>query len=299
MNILRLSTVALTLAIAVFALGYVNPSFAHKTDEKHNHGGGGEDPPPVEGCTASHCIVSVGKSPRPAVTQYVLASGGSYSVMSSGRFGEILGSFDAITQLCADVDVVIVEWSNPPNMKNLTWTNLEDYMNCGGGIIFEDPRNVEALASDVTTIEINFHVTEDGPIPIYLEPQLFLVPPCAPTVGPPLNNYNCGNYPGAILPVVNQHMTFDEGNSHVNLNSFLRLDNTLGDVVGLYGTFGNGGIVLTGPDNGFHGDCNFNPNQSAEINTARKNHARLLWNEINWLLSIGPAPAVTTDGCGD
>lgn len=44
MNILRLSTLSLTLAIAVFALGYAAPSFAHKTGEQHNHGGGGGDP---------------------------------------------------------------------------------------------------------------------------------------------------------------------------------------------------------------------------------------------------------------
>ncbi len=44
MNILRLSTFSLTLALAVFALGYVNPSFANPTGEKHNHGGGGEEP---------------------------------------------------------------------------------------------------------------------------------------------------------------------------------------------------------------------------------------------------------------
>ena len=39
MNILRLSTLSLTLAIAVFALGY-NTSFADKpVNGEHNHGG--------------------------------------------------------------------------------------------------------------------------------------------------------------------------------------------------------------------------------------------------------------------
>ena len=41
MNILRLSTLTLTLAIAAFSLGYVNPSFAGKpVDGEHDHGGG-------------------------------------------------------------------------------------------------------------------------------------------------------------------------------------------------------------------------------------------------------------------
>ncbi len=44
MKILRLSTLSLTLAIAVFALSYVNPSFAAPGGGKHNHGGGGDDP---------------------------------------------------------------------------------------------------------------------------------------------------------------------------------------------------------------------------------------------------------------
>ncbi len=38
MSILRFSTLSLTLAIAVFALGYVSPSFADKPDDKGNHG---------------------------------------------------------------------------------------------------------------------------------------------------------------------------------------------------------------------------------------------------------------------
>ena len=42
MSILRLSTLSLTLAIAVFALGYANPSFADPGGGKHNHGGGGD-----------------------------------------------------------------------------------------------------------------------------------------------------------------------------------------------------------------------------------------------------------------
>ncbi len=42
MKILRLSTLSLTLAIAVFSLGYVNPSFAGKPDSEGNHDHGGE-----------------------------------------------------------------------------------------------------------------------------------------------------------------------------------------------------------------------------------------------------------------
>jgi len=43
MNILRLSTLSLTLAIAVFSLGYVSPSIADQPDNLGNHGQHGED----------------------------------------------------------------------------------------------------------------------------------------------------------------------------------------------------------------------------------------------------------------
>ena len=45
MNISRVTTLSLTLAIAAFSLGYVNPSFAGKPDSdgKHDHGGGSGD----------------------------------------------------------------------------------------------------------------------------------------------------------------------------------------------------------------------------------------------------------------
>ncbi len=43
MNTVRLSTLSLTVAIAVMTLGYANPSFANPPDEdgEHEHGGGG------------------------------------------------------------------------------------------------------------------------------------------------------------------------------------------------------------------------------------------------------------------
>lgn len=288
MNISRVVTLSLALAVAVVALGYVNPSFAHKTGVKHNHGGGDEDPtPPPEVCTAAPppCIVSVGKSLRPAAADYV-TTGGTYTLMSARRFGELLGEIPEISttadDLCAAFDVIIVEWSNP-KIKNLTWERLEKYMACGGGIIFEDPRNVEALAPDVTTLEINFKSTDDQPIPITL------VPVCVLTEGPPVNDVSCGSG-GINLTVVNQHMIFNPGSSSPGATFvFLTLaDGSVPDVIGIYGMFGSkgGGIVLTGPDNSFHGNLEPIPALSAEINAARANMHKLLHNEINWLLSL-------------
>jgi hypothetical protein len=62
------------------------------------------------------------------------------------------------------------------------------------------------------------------------------------------------------------------------LNTFLTLgDGQVPDVVGLYGDFGTGRIVLSGLDSNYHG--------IDEPPGLRKNHYDLLFNEINWLLA--------------
>ena len=67
MRILRLSTLSLTLAIAVFSLGYVNPSFADRPNsdgcgEVHcGHGGGGGDPATVFDVAMNSTAVVNGK----------------------------------------------------------------------------------------------------------------------------------------------------------------------------------------------------------------------------------------------
>ena len=73
-----------------------------------------------------------------------------------------------------------------------------------------------------------------------------------------------------------------QSNSDSGLEPFLFLEN-FDDVVGLYGEFDSGRIVLTGPDNNFHGSLNGDPNDPA--GEARRNHYNLLFNEINWLLA--------------
>jgi hypothetical protein len=277
MNISRLLTLSLALAIAVFALGYVNPSFADRTGVKHNHGGDGEDPPPtIEPCDVDLCIVSVGKWHRPPAREYAEQFGedgvdGNYTEMTSSRFGEILGTPTAAADLCAAFDVVIVEWSSP-KIKNWNWPRVLDYMACGGGIIFEDPKNVEALAAGVSTIELDLHGSS-GPIDVTLKPVDVL------TLGGPLN-VPTGAF---ILTFINQHIIFDMSKSDPDLMYFLTLVG--GEVVGLYGEFGAGRIVLSGLDSNYHGLLD----PTAPNPEAMANHYHLLWNEINWLLAA-PAP---------
>jgi len=57
-------------------------------------------------------------------------------------------------------------------------------MACGGGIIVEDPKNIEALAPDVATFEFDLH-GKNGPLSIILQPV------CVLTLGEPLNSTSC------------------------------------------------------------------------------------------------------------
>jgi len=213
MNISRLSTLSLTLAVAVFALGY-NPSFAGKPGAGgHDHGGDGEEPPPtIAACTVALCIASVGKWHRPPAREYVekqFGMAGNYTAMTSSRFGEMLGTLvegQPAVDLCAAYHVVIVEWSSP-KIKNWNWQRVLDYTACGGGIIVEDPKNMEALAPDVATFEFDLH-GKNGPIDVTLYPEPILI------VGEPLNDPES---PSLILPFINQHIIFDWPNSDSNL----------------------------------------------------------------------------------
>ncbi|MEE8138458.1 MAG: hypothetical protein V3T81_06255, partial [Thermoanaerobaculia bacterium] len=66
---------------------------------------------------------------------------------------------------------------------------------------------------------------------------------------------------------------------------FLSLPLQEGAVVGLYGEFDNtlgGRIVLTGPDNNFHGDNNMDLGDPADVE--KMNHYDLLFDEIDWVL---------------
>ncbi|MCZ6562828.1 MAG: hypothetical protein O6948_07900, partial [Deltaproteobacteria bacterium] len=105
------------------------------------------------------------------------------------------------------------------------------------------------------------------PLTITLEPVPVL------TLGGPLNNLP-NNHPDPFeLTFINKHIIFAAINT--GLTPFLRLQD--GGVVGLYGKFVNGRIVLTGPDNNFHGDPDLNTND-LDLRDATKNHYDLLFN---------------------
>jgi len=296
MKILRLSTVALT--IVFFTMGAltlpVNTALAHckgkhGTDpgmpdcETHVHGGGGEDPPPTSGCDRTgnvgeegFCIASVGKWHGRAASEYVDDAvddgfNATYTEISSNAFGKILAGGD-IPALCADYDVLIFEWDSP-NIKNLDWDSLLAYMDCGGGIIWEDTKNIVKL-NVFDAVIINHDSSAPSPILIKkFADDCFndTTSPCA--------------YTSLSSPffLVNSHIEFTNIGMTSGLTEYL-IQNPDDEVLGLYGDFGDGCIVMTGPDNNFHGVATFE-SSNPDLNVAHTNMYDMLFDELNWVLS--------------
>jgi len=274
-------TVLFAFAIFVLVMGWaITPAQAHDCsrhdDKTHKHCDPPTDPEPIiEPCTVALCIASVGRRHRPPAREYAELNNGNYTEISSSRFSQILGTlFEGDAQaegdaeaLCNAYHVLIIEYSSP-KINNLNWQRLLDYMACGGGVIFEDPKNVEALAPAVSAIEVDLHGGGDFPLNITLAP----VPvPAALTSGF-----------DSSATFINKHFIFVvDASTDPVLMPFLTLD--LGEVVGLYGEFDGGRIVLTAPDNNFHGILDVNPDSDPQTK-AKGNHYNLLFNEIDWLL---------------
>jgi hypothetical protein len=307
MNKSSFASLLLSLAVALASLGYTTPAFAGKDkncDPPDPHPSCKPDseppgePPALPVC-ADTCIASVGKwHPAPA-QDYASLIGGSYTEISHGEFGDILSSLpeNEYDDLCDAYDVLIFEW-NSPNIKHLDWWSLVNYMACGGGILFEDPTNVDAITDGVTTSEILVH-DKTG-----LFGTIAFDSDCVPDGSQPTSLCSGVPYPNvdSTFDINNNHMVFadiqpDPNASMVQLVPFLRLpsvDNS-GVVLGLYGEFVHGGevigkIILTGPDNNFHGDAettNTDPNDDAH-----KNQYDLLFDELNWLLDETLPPPI-------
>jgi len=247
------------------------------------------------------CLASVDKWDRPAARLYVedrFGAKGSYTKIPPNVFGNILAALSGdefeFLDLCNAYDVLIFQWKSPP-IKNLTWQSLVDYMACGGGVVFEDPSNVDALMAGVTTTNIHIHSGTTPPTTIAFEKSCFNdnhtlceALPHGPVVVP--------DPPGNFIyefDIENNHMEFAEVkdqpyDQYPALTPFLRFPGE-GPIIGLYGehTNGNGGpngnggrIVLTGPDNSFHG--NIEPNHP--LKKEHHNQLELLFHEIDWLL---------------
>jgi hypothetical protein len=244
------------------------------------------------------CLASVDKWDRPAARSYVedtFGSNGSYTKIPPKVFGDILAGLpeddfeDDFCKLYDAYNVLVFQWKSP-GIKNLTWQSLVNYMACGGGVVFEDPSNVLALEAGVTTTNIHVKSISGSPLTIAFDSEdcqklaptlcdellLSYLPP------PPVLTYE--------FDVENNHMEFDSAQLSKDpiLHPFLRLSGGGEQIIGLYGKHSKGGrIVITGPDNSFHGNDSlweYDP-----LKEAHYNQYLLLTREIDWLLLGGPA----------
>jgi hypothetical protein len=289
--LILLTTLAF-LGFSVSAVAHPCQDGDDPLDHKHCRDAPTSPPEPLTLPVCDHdeqllfCIASVGKWHRQAASDYAAVRGGSYTEIHSGDFDNILAALpeDDFLELCKAYDVLVFEW-NSTNMNNLTWQSLVNYMACGGGVLFEDTNNVADLSDGVTIEEINVHDRRKSPLTIAFDTTCPIATLCA----------QLPNQTGDEFEVVNNHIVFAEGHSSTNpyLFPFLRLpssnEDNNGAVLGLYGEYLNeqevwGRIVLTGPDNNYHGsDCQ---DVTDPYCSAKSNQYELLFHEIDWLRGL-------------
>ena len=134
MNTVRLSTLSLTIAIAVMTLGYANPSFANPPDDGggHEHGGGGGGRGIIQNCQqvfgltsrtsgtgSCNCSFSVTNkdttdSTPPSFTYVLQGDCETDTMLVVPVFGGLLGNGFTLTALT----VAASDWSGPAVVTN-------------------------------------------------------------------------------------------------------------------------------------------------------------------------------------
>ena len=180
---------------------------------------------------AQPCVAGVGANDGTAAADAAFSSGdldGAICRISEATFNGFVPS-----ELRALFPALLITWDSDPSL-NVDWTTrLLPYLNLGGGVIFDgDPKNIADLAAVVTASD-----TSTGG-----ETGTFTVTATVTGLTDGIN----GSFE-------NNHIRFSNWDS--NLAPFLSFspDGDSNFPVGLYGTFGTGCIVLTGPDQDFHG----------------------------------------------
>lgn len=172
-------------------------------------------------------------------------------------------------ELRALFPALIITWNSDPSL-NVDWaTRLQPYLQLGGGVLYEDPNNVADIADLVTVGHTS--VGGDG------------------------GTWNVtasvsGLTDGINGSFENNHIEFSEWDS-AELAPFLSFspDGESNFTAGLYGKFGDGCIVLTGPDQDFHAV------RGSSV-PSELNQYNLLLNELRFVQGGGnctpPAPPV-------
>jgi hypothetical protein len=171
-------------------------------------------------------------------------------------------------ELRALFPALIITWNSDPSL-NVDWTTrLLPYLNLGGGVLYEDPNNVADLAAVVTAS----HTSLGG------DGGTWTVTATVPGLTDGIN----GSFE-------NNHIEFGSWDSALAPFLSFSPDGESNFTAGLFGKFGTGCIVLTGPDQDFHG-------LRGSSNPAQLNQYNLLLNELRFVQGGGnceaPAPEI-------
>jgi uncharacterized protein YjdB len=167
-------------------------------------------------------------------------------------------AFNAMSpaDLRAQYDVIGFGWYADAAADADWTTRLRPYIELGGGVIFEDPRNVADLAPGVTGAELD----QVGPWTLHAVPALT---------------------DGTTNDYMNTHLVFTAWDTL--FAPFITKESA---VEGLYGRVGAGCFVATGPDHMFHGYKGAGGTEG--------NHYNFFLNQVKWVtrcpLNSPPGP---------
>jgi len=154
-----------------------------------------------------------------------LPSGSSFTVMTGATFDAT-----SIADLRSSYDVLLFTW--PGVSANTDWASrILPFLSLGGGVIFDGSADAPGGASGLT------YGGGGGSMAI-----------------------------SAVVPGLTDGITNDFANYHVVISSFDASWNEFisfssGGSAGVYGEIGGGRIIVTGPDQFFHGDPTYDVNQ--------------------------------------
>ena len=184
-------------------------------------------------------VAGIGKNDGSIEADVVFSSGDLPGSIT--RLDEAAFNAKNVPTLIAEFDVLLITWDSDPTL-NVDWnTRLKPFLEAGGGVIYDgDPNNVAELAPgipDAAQLELGgSNITVTASIP-------------GLTTGI-VNSFtnNHAEFAATTFPVVpagfTQFLTLTESHGAV-----MHLHN-----VGIFGPVGTGCIVLTGPDQDFHGE---------------------------------------------
>ncbi len=193
-----------------------------------------------------------------------MASGTAFSVGDlSGSWEHVSeGDFNSMSLMTLmSYDVIVVQWNS--GELDLDWdTKMSTYVEAGGGYWHEDPNNTSDLGSLASS-------SGSG---------------CSPGV---LVDTVPGLTDGITDSFVNCHIVFDSWDSSV-LSPLL---NDGGNITMLYGEYGGGRVILSGPDHDYHA--------SKGGGSAAGNQYNFVLNIVNWISDGCEAVTWYADGDGD